>query len=203
MPRRTSNWNHNIQYHGLVLRSLPTPCLRALDLGCGRGLLTRKLARHCSDVVGIDLDREALSGARRWDRTNITYVEGDALTHPFAEASFDFIAGIAVLHHMPLRPALARLAALLKPGGVLCLIGLYRAHSAMDYLAAAAAVPASLAVRGFRGQADVGAPVSDACETLAEIRAAATVLLPGSRVRRLLFFRYALKWKRTVEEKQP
>jgi hypothetical protein len=30
--------------------------------------------------------------------------------------------------------------------------------------------------------------------TLAEIREAAAELLPGSRVRRLLFFRYALEW---------
>jgi hypothetical protein len=35
--------------------------------------------------------------------------------------------------------------------------------------------------------------------TLADIRDAATELLPGARVRRLLFFRYGLEWTRPVD----
>ena len=196
MPRRPSTWNHNTHYHPLVLRALPKNAARVLDLGCGQGLLTRKLAARCSDVVGIDPDRDALAAARNAGAQNITYIEADVMTYPFANESFDMIAGIAVLHHLPLDAALARLRTLLKPGGVLCIIGLYRHHSITDYLVDAAAVPASLAIRGFRSQADVGAPTSDPAETLGEIRERARAALPGSCLRRHLFFRYSLIWTR-------
>jgi SAM-dependent methyltransferase len=199
MPRRPSTWNHNIHYHPLVLRALPKNAVRVLDLGCGQGLLTRKLAQRCRDVVGLDLDRDALTAARNAGTQNITYVEADVMTYRFPDESFDMIAGIAVLHHLPLDAALARLRALLKPGGVLCIIGLYRFGSVLDYVTAAAAVPASLAIRGFRGQADVGAPTSDPAETLDEIRERVRVALPGSRLRRHLFFRYSLVWTKPPE----
>src|ERR1051325_7621361 len=105
------SWNHNIHYHKLVLNAVPTSAARVLDLGCGRGLLTRKLAQSCPDFVGIDLDQAALAAARASDARNITYVEGDVMTFPFADGSFDMITGIAVLHHLPLVPALERLRA--------------------------------------------------------------------------------------------
>jgi enterochelin esterase-like enzyme len=38
-------WNHNIQYHDVVLRSIPRRAARALDVGCGQGLLAQQLAR--------------------------------------------------------------------------------------------------------------------------------------------------------------
>src|ERR1035438_1423379 len=38
---RTGPWNHNIHYHDVVLRSVPPRCRRALDVGCGQGLLAR------------------------------------------------------------------------------------------------------------------------------------------------------------------
>jgi hypothetical protein len=37
-------------------------------------------------------------------------------------------------------------------------------------------------------------PVRDPANTLAEIRAAARVFLPGATIRRRLFFRYTLRW---------
>jgi ubiquinone/menaquinone biosynthesis C-methylase UbiE len=203
MPRKRSAWNHNIHYHRLVLRAIPDNCPRALDVGCGQGLLARKLAKRCKNVVGIDIDHGALASARNEGGANIAYIEGDALTYPFADNHFDMITGIAVLHHMQLGPALDRFRTLLTAGGTLCMIGLYRHQTAMDYLFAAAAVPLSLAVRGFRGQAEVGAPTTDARETLAQIRATASTHLPGARIRRHLFFRYSLVWKKPVDARRP
>lgn len=49
-----SLWNHNIAYHQAVLDAAPTPCHRALDVGCGQGFLLPELADRCSEVVGID-----------------------------------------------------------------------------------------------------------------------------------------------------
>ena len=198
MPRKGSSWNHNIHYHRLVVHAVPKNCSCVLDVGCGQGLLTRKLAQRCKNAVGIDLSCDALAIARAEGGANIAYIEGDALTYPFAADSFDMIAGIAVLHHLPMEQALDRFRALLAPGGALCFIGLYRHQTTMDYLIAGTAVALSLAIRGFRGQADVGAPMADPRETLAEIRATTAVHLPGARVRRHLFFRYSLVWQKPV-----
>src|SRR5579864_2832341 len=100
MPARP--WNHNIHYHPLVLRALPQRCERALDVGCGRGLLARKLAAHCAHVVAIDPDVRTLEYARSLDDGNgrIEYVMGDVLKYPFALESFDFITAVATLHHL-------------------------------------------------------------------------------------------------------
>jgi 2-polyprenyl-3-methyl-5-hydroxy-6-metoxy-1,4-benzoquinol methylase len=191
-------WNHNIHYHTLVLRSIPPGCRRALDVGCGRGLLALELASRCQEVIAIDNDHEALS----WAMTNgssqpgITFVEDDVMTHRFAPGNFDFIAAVATLHHLPLRPALARFRDLLKPSGVLAIIGLYRGETLVDLAQAAAAFPASWMLRCMRGCSDVGAPVKNPAETLREIRIACNDLLPGAAIRRHLLFRYSLVWRK-------
>src|SRR5215472_9341846 len=129
------SWNHNIHYHPLVLRAMPLQCERVFDVGCGRGFLARKLANRCAHVVALDPDPEALSHARSQGNSNgrIEYVQGDAVEYQFPRESFDLIAVVATLHHLPLIPALQRFADLLRPGGVLVVIGLYRADTLTDY----------------------------------------------------------------------
>jgi SAM-dependent methyltransferase len=191
-------WNHNIHHHPLILRAVPKPCERALDVGCGRGLLTRELAKLSDHVVGIDLDEDALSHAIAACDENgrIAYLRGDVMQHAFGDGSFDFIAAVATLHHLPLVSALERLKTLVKPGGTLAVIGLFRSQTAFDYAIAAAAVPSSFALRAMRGHADVGAPVRDPDETFGEIRTTARTILPGAKVRRRLLFRYSLVWQK-------
>jgi SAM-dependent methyltransferase len=191
-----TGWNHNIHYYDLALRSIPSPCLRALDVGCGTGMLARQLAGRCREVVAIDLSRDALSRARGDSALNdhIILIEGDVLTCPFVNESFDFIVAVASLHHLPLRPALLQLQSLLRPGGVLAIIGLYKNRTPEDYAWAGAAVPISWIMRVVRRYLDVTAPVQAPKETLSEIRQACESLLPGSIVRRRLFFRYSVIW---------
>lgn len=118
------------------------------------------------------------------------------MTHPFAADSFDLITAVATLHHLPLRPALARFRNLLNSGGVLAIIGLYRAQTLGDYALAASAFPLSWILRALRGHTDVGAPVQNPSETLREIRSACDALLPGAMLRRHLLFRYSLVWRK-------
>ncbi|MGH9225715.1 MAG: class I SAM-dependent methyltransferase [Acidimicrobiales bacterium] len=92
-------WNHNIQYHAAVLDSVPADAHTALDVGCGEGLLTRRLRRTVPHVVGIDIHEPSIAQARYADDIGIEYVVGDFLTHPFEAESFDFIASVASLHH--------------------------------------------------------------------------------------------------------
>jgi hypothetical protein len=75
-------------------------------------------------------------------------------------------------------------------------IGLYRQHTLFDFAAAAIAVPVSRIKRLMRPWEDVGAPTREPNETLGEIRRASAETLPGSIVKRRLFFRYSLEWKK-------
>lgn len=63
----------------------------ALDVACGSGKLTARLARIAGDrgrVVGLDFSSQMLEVARR-DHPGIEFVEGDAQNLPFDDASFD------------------------------------------------------------------------------------------------------------------
>jgi SAM-dependent methyltransferase len=48
------------------------------------------------------------------------------LTFPFEPCSFDLVTSVASLHHLDAETALARLRDLLRPGGVLAVVGLAR-----------------------------------------------------------------------------
>jgi SAM-dependent methyltransferase len=199
--RRRGPWNHNIHYYNLVVRSVPLGCERALDVGCGTGLLARRLAHRSELVIGMDLDHDLLSPATFPDgepKSRVRFVEADVMRAPFAPASFDFVTAVAMLHHVPLRPALATLGKLLKPGGVLAIVGLYRHQTLSDFALDTLAVPSSWLLRALRGYFEPPTRKQMPTETLREIRDAGQALLPGSVVRRLLLFRYQLTWKKPV-----
>lgn len=61
-----------------------TPPGRALDLGCGRGIHTARLARHGWDAVGIDLVPDAIAAAREQSGDGVRYVVGDVTTLPMS-----------------------------------------------------------------------------------------------------------------------
>jgi len=193
-----SGWNHNIHYHDIVLQAVPPSCHRALDIGCGAGLLARQLARRCEVVLAIDADRDTLTRALAASplEAGIQFVEGDAMSYPFPEGSFDLVTAVASLHHLPLRPALGRFRSLLKPGGTLAVIGLYRVSGIEDHAWAAAAIPASWVLRRMRPRTKIEAPLQEPKETLREIRAACDDLLPGGVFRRHLLFRYSFVWRK-------
>ena len=201
-PTSNDGWNHNIHYHPLILRAVPPGCARALDVGCGRGLLARKLAQRCDQVIAIDADPATLALAAS-SSPGVSFIEGDAMTYPFARNSFDFIAVVATLHHLPLIAALERFRELLKPGGVLAVIGLYRLHSIADYAFAAIAKPISLIVRVVRPVPAVSAPIREPATTLRTVRAACGQILPGAVLRRRFFFRYSLLWRKPSPAAEP
>jgi len=196
MPRRP--WNHNIHYYDIVLRSVRPVCQRALDVGCGTGFLARRLAYWSERVVGIDVNLEMLSQARTFPDfdSRIQFVEGDVMKHPFSADSFDFITAVATLHHFPLRPALARFRVLLRPGGVLAVIGLYRHRTVADFALDTVAFPTSWILRAVHGYSDPSTRKQRPRETLREIRDASEALLPGAAIKRLLLFRYFLIWRK-------
>lgn len=191
-------WNHNIAQYPVIFEAAPSPCHRALDVGCGQGHLVERLAPVAGSVVGIERDPDALAAAtqRTSSLDNVTLIQADVLNAELPLGGFDLVTAVASLHHLPLDTGLARLAELVAPGGTLVVIGLAKDQGWRDLLRSVAAFPVANALVLRRGHTDVGAPVEDPVETLPEIRAAADRIVPGAQIRRRLLFRYTLVWRR-------
>lgn len=186
-------WNHNVHYFPVVLDAIPGGARRALDVGCGEGMLTRQLRERVPEVIGLDLDEAGLALARR-QNDEITYVRGDFLTCPFEPGSFDLISMVATLHHMDLSAALARARELLRPGGVLCVIGLARGRPLHDIHIELAAAVTHRFHAWRNGVWQHPSPVQAPSETYAEMRRISDEALPGSHFRRRVLWRYSLIW---------
>jgi SAM-dependent methyltransferase len=202
-------WNHNEHFHSWILRNLPARRQAAVDVGCGTGVLAGKLAPHFARVTGIDADEgmAAVASARLAGdpRVSILRCRFGAFAAAADDGEADLITMVAVLHHLDLGDTLARIPRLLAPGGRLLVVGLAKVDSladAMVDLMSSAANPVMGLIKHPRPArpADKSAaglpvmPVRDPTATVAEIAAAAGVRLPGTTIRRRLFFRYTLRW---------
>ncbi|GAA5086999.1 SAM-dependent methyltransferase [Thermocatellispora tengchongensis] len=197
--RDGKRWNHNIHYHPRILRAIPDGARRALDVGCGEGMLARGLRLTVPHVTGIDLDATGI-GLAREHRDDIDYILGDFLTHPFEPASFDVIASVATLHHMDAATGLARMRDLLRPGGVLAVVGLARSVMPGDLPRDLAGVVAGTLHRAVKGHWERPSPtVWPPPVTYSQMRSLAAEILPGSRYTRHLLFRYSVIWRKPQE----
>ena len=65
--------------------------MESLDLCCGTGDVTRECHRRGARASGVDASEAMLAVARRRSSSDITYLHGDALALPFADATFDAV----------------------------------------------------------------------------------------------------------------
>lgn len=71
------------------------PLGRALDLGCGRGIYTRELARRGWEAVGVDYVPKAIDAARRRAAAGTCFVVGDVTDLPSAGlGTFEFFLDV-------------------------------------------------------------------------------------------------------------
>jgi 2-polyprenyl-3-methyl-5-hydroxy-6-metoxy-1,4-benzoquinol methylase len=189
-------WNRNTHYHDCLLGALPVDCRRVLDVGCGLGTFARRLARVVEHVDALDRDRDVLAQAEQLSRDlpNVRFVAADFLTwHP--EGTYDAVSMVAVLHHLPFRAALIKGAALVRPGGVLLVLGLDRSPSLSHYVTTG--VVATLISGWYRAihhSSPVGAPIAEPQMTLREISDECASLLPDVVIRRHALLRYSMIW---------
>jgi SAM-dependent methyltransferase len=94
----------------------------ALEYGCGMGVLARQIGSGAKSVVGIDLSDVAVSRANdQCDNVginNVKFVAMNAEEMTFADASFDFVYGSAILHHLDVARSMSEIHRVLRPGGI-------------------------------------------------------------------------------------
>ncbi|MDX2116980.1 MAG: bifunctional demethylmenaquinone methyltransferase/2-methoxy-6-polyprenyl-1,4-benzoquinol methylase UbiE [Planctomycetota bacterium] len=104
---------------------------RVLDCACGTGDLSQAFAAtDAAEVVGLDftaamLDHARVKATRLTDtqQKKLSYIEGDAMTLPFADASFDIVSIAFGIRNVsqPMK-ALAEFHRVLRPGGRLVVL---------------------------------------------------------------------------------
>ena len=79
------------------------PAARILDIGCGKGFLLYELSQQLpgARICGLDVSGYALTQAKPKIRPWLVRARaGEAL--PFADASFDLVLSVGVLHNLPI-----------------------------------------------------------------------------------------------------
>jgi 2-polyprenyl-3-methyl-5-hydroxy-6-metoxy-1,4-benzoquinol methylase len=162
-------------WHRLVAKHLGELASNAhvLEIACGRGALAAYLATlGASRVVAVDLSPVAVELTRRMaSERHLDQVEaavGDIQDMSYETSSFDIVISCETVEHVPdpVR-AVAELARVLKPGGVLLL-------TTPNYLSLSGAHRAYRRVRG-KSTSEVGQPLNNVTllpRTLMWVRAA-------------------------------
>lgn len=190
-----TRWNSNLHAFDILLEHVPPGGERGLDVGCGEGETARRLRRQVRSVVGVDCDAASIAEARaRGD--DIEYVAGDFMALDL-DGHFDVVTSVAMLHHVDHVAALTRMAALVRPGGALLVVGMAKSRSVPDW---ARDAWDAVAVRRHT----LTKPVWHTTAPMVwppplshgQVRSTTKELLPGAEVRRLPYFRYGLTWQR-------
>lgn len=121
----------------------PRPGERILDLGCGDGALTAKLAALGCKVVGVDASPEMVAAAQSRG-LDARVMDGNALRF---DTEFDAVFSNAALHWMKIPEAVvAGVWRALKPGGRF--VGEFGGHG--NVTAIVTAIERALSARGLR-----------------------------------------------------
>ncbi len=119
--------------HGASYRFVEALCTgkRILDLGCGSGYGSYRIAHHAEKVQAVDVSADAVSYARhRYPHPNLTFSQiSPQAPLPFDDESFDVVLSFQVIEHVTDEDAyLLQAHRVLKPGGTLVVITPDRQH---------------------------------------------------------------------------
>ncbi len=203
--------DHNAQYHRYLLRQLPATCEAALDVGCGTGSFSRLLAQRAGRVVAVDLSPRMIEVAKERSKQvpNLQFEVADATQWVPGAEQFDCVVSIAMLHHVAAEEMLSTMVRLLKAGGTLAILDLYRSEGLKDLLLGMVALPVSLALTliktgRLREPRQVRAAWAehghhDTYPTMSAVRRVCERVLPGAQVRQHLLWRYSIIWRKPAQ----
>jgi ubiquinone/menaquinone biosynthesis C-methylase UbiE len=206
------NWNHNAHYHNYLINQIPVQCRHILELGCGTGEFSRLLAERAEKVLAIDLSPQMICLAKERSKLypSIDFVEADVMTYRLPDNQFDCITTLTTLHHLPMESILKKIRKALKSGGVFVCLDLYQRSNLRDWLFDSAAFPANLFLTFIKTgkprpprevrEAYAEHGKTDTYLTLPQIKRICADILPGALVRRHLFWRYSIVWKKEIAE---
>ncbi|MFL5382493.1 MAG: class I SAM-dependent methyltransferase [Longimicrobiaceae bacterium] len=187
-----------------LLGFLPARCGRVLEVGCGHGALTRRVAARADSVLALDLSPEMVRVARALSAAwpNVEYRVADAAAAELPADAFDVVLSAATLHHLPFAPTVRRLAGWVRPGGRLVIQDVVT-RPGVRHLPANALALAARVLRGAwpprrhplaalyaeHGRGERYLRPDEAARLYRE-------LLPGARVAHHLEWRYTMVWER-------
>ena len=92
-------WNKFIEIPSmnLILRNLVRN-KKVVDLGCGSGILTKRLKYWGADVVGVDLSKNLIKIAEK-ENPNIKFYASDASKTPFKNSEFNIVTSSLMVHY--------------------------------------------------------------------------------------------------------
>jgi ubiquinone/menaquinone biosynthesis C-methylase UbiE len=205
-----NGWTHNNHYHGFLLRHVPANCSSALEVGCGTGSFSRRLADCAQHVVALDLSAEMIrvARARSGQFKKHEYRCADVMAVDLPHDSFDCVTTIATLHHLPLRETLCKLKYTVKPGGVLLVLDLFEPAGLRDELFNVAAMGISGSLRlvhnkRLKPPKEVRAAweahgKTDSYPKMQQLRTLCAATLPGAQIRQHLLWRYSIVWQKQL-----
>jgi len=89
-----------------------------LDLGCGSGIFTKKIASWNSNVVGLDFSSKLINIAKR-ENPEIKFYIGNASKTPFKNSQFDIVTSSLMAHYFKnLRLLFKEVSRILKRKGI-------------------------------------------------------------------------------------
>lgn len=109
---------------------------RTLDLGCGSGYGSFRIAGVASSVIGVDVAEDAVDFARgRYVRPNLSFMAVEPGRRlPFDDESFDVVLSFQVIEHVhDVRSYLEEARRILRPGGVMVIITPDRKHRLLPW----------------------------------------------------------------------
>ncbi len=106
-----------------ITREYFTPDSEVLEFGCGTGGTAILHAPHVKSVLATDISEEMLAIGRKQAEeagvSNVRFEQADFETLASEPDRYDVVLGMSILHLLKdRRSALAKIRALLKPGGV-------------------------------------------------------------------------------------
>jgi len=102
----------------LISMATVKPGKKILEVGCGTGIYTEKLAKTDADIIAIDISPDLLAQARdKIKSPKVSFLESDLENLPFSDENFDAVVGVSILHHVNVIMALKEIRRVLKPGG--------------------------------------------------------------------------------------